>query len=345
LLDSLLQETYKMSNTIRWGICSAGLICHDFVNAISSHPEGEHEVVAVAARKLEDAEKFASKHRVKRAYGNYGDLATDKEIDVVYIGAIHPVHLELAKIFLTAGKAVLCEKPLCMNLRETKELVEVARKNKVFLMEAIWSRCLPAYQALKKEIDAGTIGEVKQVIASFGEVIDAPRLHRKDLGGGTVLDLGIYTIQVAHLVLGPDHPTVIAGGHLGEDGCDESTSASLIYSDGRTATLATHTRVKLPNEAHIIGTKGSLVLPYPFWTAIKLVTPSGTQEYPLPTGATYPFTFNNSANMAHESAHVRECLLAGKTESPLVTLDETLTLASIMEQIRKQCGVVYPQDL
>jgi len=328
----------------KWGIASAGLISHDFTNAIGVHPSSDHKVVAVAARKLEDAKEFAAKHGIERAYSDYEELAKDAEVDVIYIGAINTVHLALAKMYINAGKAVICEKPLCMNVKETKELVELARSKKVFLMEAVWSRCLPAYKALKDEISAGTIGEVKQVIATFGEIIDVPRMHKKDLGGGTILDLGIYTIQVAQMVFDGETPVVVGGGHMGEDGVDESTSATLTYKNGRTATLITHSRVKLPNEAIIVGTKGTLTLPYPMWTPTELQTPSGLKTFPLPSGAKHPFNFGNSANMAYESQHVRECLLAGKTESPLVSLEETLTMASIMEQVRKQIGVVYPQD-
>ena len=125
-------------------------------------------MVAVAARKLEDAEKFAGKHGIPKAYGDYSSLATDPDIDVVYVGSIHPRHLAMARIYLEAGKNVLCEKPLCMNLKETVELVELARRKKVFLMEAIWSRCIPSYQALRQELAAGTVGDVKQVICTFG---------------------------------------------------------------------------------------------------------------------------------------------------------------------------------
>jgi len=147
---------------IRWGIASAGRISHDFTNAIVGVLPGEdHQVVAVAARKLEDAQKFASRHGIDKAYGEYSALASDPDINVVYVGSIHPQHLALAKMYLEAGKNVLCEKPLCMNLRETVELVELARRKKLFLMEAIWSRCIPSYKALREEIAAGTIGDIK----------------------------------------------------------------------------------------------------------------------------------------------------------------------------------------
>jgi len=330
----------------RWGIASAGRISHDFTNSIVGVLPGEdHQVVAVAARKLEDAQKFAEKHGIGKAYGEYSGLATDPDIDVVYVGCIHPHHLALARLYLEAGKHVLCEKPLCMNVRETAELVQLARTKKLFLMEAIWSRCIPSYQALKQELAQATIGDVKQVLCTFGAVIEADRLHKKELGGGSILDLGVYTVQLAQLVYGGDQPAVTATGHLGQGDCDESASISLTYSEGRTATLVIHSRVNLPNEAVIIGTKGTLKLSAPMWTATELVYPDGSKKsFPLPQGSKHGFNFLNSANFAHEAEHVRQCIKGGRTESNLLSLDETLTIAKIMEEARQQIGVVYPQD-
>jgi len=330
---------------IRWGIASAGLICHDFTNAIIGVlPPGEHKVVAVAARKLEDAKAFADRHGIGTSYGDYEALAKDSSVDVVYIGAINPSHLKLAKMYIEAGKAVLCEKPLCMNVRDTEELVSLARERKVFLMEAIWSRCLPAYKAVMAAIAAGEVGDVKQVLAFFGFPITADRLHKKELGGGTVLDLGIYTIQFAQLIFGGEMPVVTAGGHLGPGGCDMSASMTLTYPSGGTASLATHSEVQLPNEATVVGTKGTLKLTN-FWTSLDLIHADGSVEkFSLPAGSKHPFNFVNSANFAHEAEHVRQCLMKGATESNLLSLDETLTIARIMEQTRKQIGVTYPQD-
>jgi len=194
---------------------------------------------------------------------------------------------------------------------------------------------------------------VKQLIVSFGEAIDCDRMHKKDLGGGTTLDLGIYNIQLAQLVFGsmPDAatgkcklPKVSASGHLGSDGVDESTSASLIHPNGRTATLLTHSRVHLPGQAVLIGTRGTLTLPYPFHTATELVTPSETKSFPIPTGEKHEYNFTNSGNLAYEAHHVRDCLLKGAKESPLLPLQESIALATIMETMRRQVGVTYPQD-
>jgi len=141
-------------------------------------------------------------------------------------------------------------------------------------------------------------------------------------------------------------PAVTAAGHLGVEGCDESASISLTYTGGRTATLVTHSRVNLPNEAVIIGTKGTLKLSAPMWTATELVGPDGTKKtFQLPRGSKHEFNFLNSANFAHEAEHVRQCIAGGRTESDLLSLDETLTIARIMQEARKQIGVVYPQDV
>jgi len=334
-----------MSSPTRWGIASAGKISHDFTNSIIGVlPSHDHQVVAVAARNIEDAKTFATRHKIEKAYGGYQELANDPDVEVVYVGAIHPKHLEIAKMYLEAGKSVLCEKPLCMNVKETQELIQLARSKNVFLMEGIWSRCIPAYKAVQESIKGGEIGEVKQVVATFGFAIEADRLHKKELGGGSILDLGIYPIQLAQLVFGGEMPRVLSAGHLGPGGCDDNSSITLVYSNGRTATLVTHSRVHLPNEAFIIGTKGTLKL-VNFWTAIEMVHADGrTEKFPLPTGSKHPFNFVNSANFAFEAEHVRQCLVSGAKESNLLSLDETLTIAKIMEDARKQIGVKYPQD-
>lgn len=330
----------------KWGIASAGLICHDLANVITSLlPTDEHKIVAIAARHQKSADDFAQQFNVPKAYEGYEKLMSDPEVDIVYVGAINPKHFVVAKMALNAGKHVLCEKPMCINVKESKELVDLARQKKLFLMEGIWSRCMPAYRALKKSIEDGNIGDVKQVIATFGRILKAPRLHEKQLGGGTVLDLGVYCVQFTSLAFGHVKPDkVITSGHIGPDDVDESTSTTLIYRNGGTASLVTHTKVELPCEALAIGTKGTLKLPFPMWAPTALVSESGTQEFPLPAGSKFKYNFPNGENMLYEIQHVRECLLAGKTESPLITLDESLMIAQILQDMRTQLGVTYPQD-
>ena len=336
-------QVFKMAT--KWGIASSGLISHDFVNAISILPAADHQVVAVAARALDSAQTFANTFKIPKAYQGYDSLVSDPEVEVVYVGATNPAHFPIAKLMLEGGKHVLCEKPLCMNMKETTELIELARQKNLFLMEAIWSRCLPAYQAVENEIKKGSIGEVKNVIVTFGKKIEAARLHTKELGGGTVLDLGVYCVQLASLAMGKVAPEkVIAGGHLGPGGVDESTSATVLYSGNRTATLVTSSQVDLFDEAYIVGTKGTIKVCYPMWTPTEIETPGGIQSWVLPTGNILPFNYGNGGNMSFEAQHVRECLLNGLKESPLISLNETLIIAQIMQDIRTQAGVVYPQD-
>ncbi|XP_046591488.1 trans-1,2-dihydrobenzene-1,2-diol dehydrogenase isoform X1 [Neodiprion lecontei] len=330
---------------VRWGIAGAAKISHDFVTALASLPEGEHTVVGIAARDLSRAKTFANLHKIGNAYGNYKDLANDSNVEIVYIGVLNPQHLEVATLMLNNGKHVLCEKPLTLNLKQTTELINLAKAKGLFLMEAVWSRCFPTYEWIKKEIESGNLGEVKQVIGSFG--ISAPkvdRLIKKDLGGGGILDLGVYVLQLASFVYNGEKPISIkAGGHLNEDGVDISMSATLLYKEGRTATVMTHCHVKLPNEALIIGTKGTLRVPL-FWCPTDIVLPSGeTKSITLPEPK-HPLNFINSVGLRYEAMEVRRCLRAGLKESPLISHKESLLLAELEDEIRRQIGVFYAED-
>ena len=212
-------------------------------------------------------------------------------------------------------------------------------------MEAMWMFFLPPHKRLREEIEKGTLGEVIHVNATLGFDLDLPRILRKDLGGGTTLDLGVYTTYLAHLVFDRERPLkVMTTGELNEDGIDVSAITVLQYSKGRTATLATHARVNIPNRAEVFGKKGSMSLNRLFHNTDTVVMPDGKEvKYPLNKGR-YPFIFDNSAGLGFEAQHVRECLLKGLKESPVVTHEDTMIVAETMESIRKQVGVVYNQD-
>jgi len=329
---------------LRWGIASAGKISHDFVSALRTLPANEHDVVAVAARQLSRAQDFAKLHEIKGAYDDYAKLASDKDIDIVYIGTINTKHFDIAMLMLKHGKHVLCEKPLTMNLKQTTELINYASSHNLFLMEAAWSRCFPVYDAIRKEIASGNIGDIHQVIASFGfRMPDVDRLTLKELGGGTILDLGIYCLQFACLVYNNEMPESIkATGFLNEDGVDMSMSATLTYKGNRTATIMTHALVNLPNAAYVCGTKGMIKVPN-FWCPTMVELPSGTVKTSLPK-LKHEINFINSAGLCYEAAEARDCILKGLTESPKMSHDTSLLLAKLEDELRKQLGVVYPQD-
>lgn len=245
---------------LNWGIVSAGKISSGFAKAISILPKSEHQLIAVAARDLSRAQEFAEEYSIPKAYGDYETLAKDPDVEVAYIGNLHPQHFEVSKLMLENGKHVLCEKPMTMNEKQTRQLIEIAIKNKKFLMEAIWSRCFPAYENLKKIIEDDEIGEVRFISINFGLKLNhVDRLNLKEMGGGTILDLGIYNLQFQQHIFGGEEPiNFIAAGHLNEHGTDENANMVLTYSKGRTAVLSTHSCVELPNTAIIVGTKGTI---------------------------------------------------------------------------------------
>lgn len=328
----------------RWGIISAGLISHDFTNALTTLDPKEHKVVAVAARSKKSAEEFAKKFDIPKAHGGYEAIAADPEVDVVYIGAINNAHIKLVCQMLDAGKHVLCEKPLGMNVKETEAMIACAKKNKRFLMEAIWSRFMPAYTRLQEEIKMGTVGDIWAARVTMGIKTDSDRAGKKDCGGGNTIDMGIYCVNFARMVFPGEMPEkIVATGVLNDDGVDESMAATLVYKNGRMATMHSTTRVFLPDEAHVVGSDGVLTLEFPFWSANKLKTPKEEFECKLPEGK-LQFNYWNSAQLRFEAQHVRECLEKGLLESPVVTHEESLVIAGLLQEIRRQIGVKYEQD-
>ena len=329
---------------LRWGICSAGKISHDFVVGIKTLPSTSHTIVAVAARSLDSAQSFAATHSIARAYGSYDELANDPEIDVVYIGTIHPTHLSCAQKMIERGKPVVCEKPLTMNAADTQAMIQLAKEKDVFLMEGVWMRFFPAMVDLRRLIADGAIGNVRYVNVAFGfrRKSDANRLTLPELGGGATLDIGVYAINFASMVFGGEKPQKIhAEGILGDTGTDDLVAVTLTYSGGRIAQLSFGTIVNLPCEAIVSGTKGQLKVPKRFWCPTKLETPDGSvKEYPLPE----PYlstNFANSEGFCYEIEEVRRCLQEGKKESTIQPLKETQLVAEIMDEVMKQVGVVY----
>lgn len=328
----------------RWGIASAGKISHDFVTAMASLPKEQHQVIGVAARDLSRAQAFAKLHGIKNAYNDYAELAKNNDIEVVYIGTLNPQHFEIAKLMLNHGKHVLCEKPLTMNLKQTTELIQLAKTKNLFLMEAVWSRFFPVYDAIRKEIASGSLGEIYQVIVSFGfRMPDVERLKIKNLGGGTILDLGVYGLQFACMVFNNEMPhTIKASGCLNEEGVDVSTSTTLQYKGNRTATIVTHSLADMPNEAYIIGTKGTIHVPS-FWCPPKANFPNCILHKPLPE-AKHTLNFINSTGLSYEATAVRTCLQKGMIEHPNMSHATSILLATLEDELRKQIGVVYPED-
>lgn len=336
-----------------WGLCSAGKICNDFALALNSLPNNEHKIGAVAARDITRAKSFADSHSIPKAYGSYDDLANDPDIDIVYIGAIHTTHYDLSIKMLQAGKHVLCEKPLCVNYDETKKLVEFARKKKLFLMEGVWSRCFPAYEKAKEIIQNGDIGEVRFCHATFGSHFDfpLPRIERKDMAGGSLLDIGIYAVQFAQFAFNNEKPIMqVTDGSLLQSGVDSDANILLKYPNNRSATVSSSVKTFLSNEGSIHGTKGYIKLGPFFWcpTTVEVYEHHNKKEtftFDLPAlPEKGKYNFRNSQGLQYEAMEVRRCLLKGLTESPLHTLDDSITVSVILQQARMDIGYELPQD-
>lgn len=329
---------------LRWGIVSAGTIAHDFVCAVSTLPETDHKVVAVAARGLENVKKFAESHGIPAFYVGYEALAKDPKVDIVYIGTVNTVHYEVAMMMLDAGKHILCEKPLCMNEGQSKALLDYAREKKLFCMEAIWSRFFPAYSHLRERIRQDNLGDIKQVNVELGFPISkVERIRMRHLGGGTVLDLGVYNVQLALWVFQDFPDEVVAEGKLNEEHVDIETNVKLHFPNGGVATMKTSGVKQLSNKAVITGTEGKITL-FDFWCPTELTDIDGTERsYPLPKSK-IECILKNSVGLRFEAEECRKRILTGELESPVVSHDDSLNVARLQDAIRKQIGVEYAED-
>jgi len=336
-----------------WGLCCAAKICNDFALALNSLPDEEHVIKAVAARSLTKSKEFAEFHDIPKAYGSYDELAMDEDVEIVYIGSIHTYHYDLSMKMLSQGKHVLCEKPLCVNVDETRKLLEFAKEKGLFFMEGVWSRCFPAYKKVREILDAGLIGEVKHVGVTFGSHFDfpLPRIERKDMAGGALMDIGIYTVQFAQFVYNDEKPiSQLSSGTLLEDGVDGDCDILLKYPGGRSASLSTSVLAYMDNKALVHGTKGYLKVGPSFWcpTTVELFVKhekSETFHYELPSlPAKGAYHFGNSQGFQYEATEVRRCLTSGCRESPLMRGEHSLNVAEILEKARRDIGYSLPQD-
>ncbi|CAH2319086.1 trans-1,2-dihydrobenzene-1,2-diol dehydrogenase [Pelobates cultripes] len=329
----------------KWGICAAGKICNDFLVALQTLPAEDHQAVAVASRDLKRAKDFAQTHNIHKVFGSYEELAKDPNIDVIYVGVLHTVHRDVVLMFMENRKNVVCEKPLAMNSAEVKELTLAARKNNVFFMEAMWSRFFPVYEQIRTLLSQKAIGDVKVLRAEFGSnQYHVPRAVQKELGGGALLDIGCYCIQFALMVFNGERPeSITAKGFLYETGVDETVTIILQYPGKRQAILTSTIMVAMPNQAAICGSKGMIQVPSCMWCPTSIIVNGKETKYSLPP-STKAMHFTNSTGLSYEAEHVRQCLLKGLKQSPLMTWADSELLASIIEDVRTQLGVTFPQD-
>jgi predicted dehydrogenase len=333
---STKERIIHMQHDIRWGIVAPGRIAEKFAEALSGTKGSV--LYAAASRSLDRAKAFSERFGAVKAYGSYEELVSDDNVDVVYIANIHPYHFDSAKLALNAGKAVLCEKPMTLNAGETEALISTARSKNVFLMEAMWMRYNPALNKVKSLIDAGRIGRIRKIDADFSYVARfGSRQIEPELGGGALLDLGIYPISLANWLIGRFPEAVSSQSVKTATGVDGTDRISFNWKSGETAELTCGVESEGSMSAKIVGTDGMITVPCQFHAAERftLHTAAGTEEF------SYPFRING---YEYEAEEVVRCLKSGLLESPVIPLDETLATMKLMDSLRAEWGVVYPGE-
>ncbi len=326
------------SAPLRWGVLSAARIANKFCEGVNSLPDSE--VVAVGARDKGRAEEFAKTWDIPRAYGSYRELVTDPEVDAVYVAATHNFHREHTLLALNAGKPVLCEKPFAINSSEAEDMVRVAREKKLFLMEAMWTRFFPIMYRVRELIRDGAIGEPRIVQADFGfrgEYDPQSRLFNPEQGGGALLDVGVYVVSFASMVLGtPDRIEGVAT--LAPNGVDEQAAITLGYPNGALASLTTAVRANTQHEATILGTEGRIKIHREFWKPQSMTLyrdGRDPEEIHLPS---------EGSGFNYEADEVARCMRSGKLESVVMPLDETLFIMRTLDKLREKWGIRYPME-
>ncbi|MEU6355807.1 Gfo/Idh/MocA family oxidoreductase [Streptomyces sp. NPDC047072] len=326
---------------VRWGILATGGIASAFTANLVDLPDAQ--VVAVASRSYDSADAFAERFGIPRAYGDWRALAEDADIDVVYVATPHAAHRAAAGLCLEAGRNVLCEKAFTLNAREADELVGLAKQHDSFLMEAMWMYCNPLIRRLKALVDDGAIGEVRTVQADFGLAGPFPPSHRlrdPEQGGGALLDLGVYPVSFAHLLLG-EPSDVMAKAVLSEEGVDLQTGALLSWDSGALASLHCSLTGGTATVASVTGSLGRIDIPNGFFHPDRFVLHRDGRD-PEEFAADPADGPRNS--LKHEAAEVMRALRAGEKESPLVPLDGTLAVMRTLDAVRDRIGVRYPSE-
>jgi predicted dehydrogenase len=327
-----------MTDKIRWGILGTGMIAEKFATGLGALPDAEF--LAVGSRAQETADAFADKFNVPRRHASYQALAQDPDVDVIYIATPHPYHRDHSILCLNGGKAVLCEKPFTINAAQAQDVIDVARKKGRFLMEAMWTRFLPAMVKVRDLLKAGAIGQLRLATADFGfraGLDPQQRLFDPHLGGGALLDVGVYMVSLASMLFGA--PARISGmAHLGETGVDEQSAAILGYDEGQLFVMHTAIRTNSPQEAMLMGTEGWICIHSPWWCPDTLTLSAPGQE-----DETLHLPFEGNG-YNYEAAEVARCLRSDKLESEVVPLGETLEIMGTMDQIRAQWGLRYPME-
>jgi predicted dehydrogenase len=318
---------------LRWGILGTGGIADTFATDLALTDSGV--VAAVGSRSQGSADRFAGKHGVERAHSSYESLVADPEIDVVYVATPHPLHRDNAMLALEAGKPVLVEKPFTMSAAEAREIVAVARERRLFAMEAMWTRFLPHIAVIRDWLSQGVLGDVVTVSADHGQWFaedPAFRLFAPELGGGALLDLGIYPVSFASMVLGTPS-RIVSISDPAFTGVDAQTSMLFGYDSGAQAVLTCTLRAQSPTTASIVGTDARIEIDGDFYA------PALVRLIPRVGEPTLVLSEHQGRGLRHQADEVARRLAANELESPLMSLDETISIMETMDTVLAQSTV------
>jgi len=325
------------SKKIKWGIIGCGNIANKFCSDLAIVEDAI--ITAVASRTIEKALNFADMHHVKKAYGSYDELFSDEDIDIVYIATPHVSHAELSIKAMKNGKHVLCEKPLALNAKEASAIIETSKQTDRFFMEALWSRFNPSIVAIKKHIDNGELGKIKYINAEFSFKSDKPidsRVTNLELGGGAILDIGIYPAFLTYLILGTPKEIVAKSIFNEISKCDMQTSMIFNYDQAQAILYSGFTSNSV-NSAKISGITGQIIIANSWHNAQEYTLIKNSEEkiFKLPT---------SGKGFGYEIIECRKCIAENKIESDLWSHQNSLDLISILDEIRDKVGLVYPQE-
>jgi predicted dehydrogenase len=321
-----------------WGILGTGNIAAQFARGLTALDDAQ--LIAVGSRTAASATAFADQFDVPHRHSSSEALAADPDVHVIYVATPHPLHHANTLLCLRAGKAVVCEKPFALNAGQAADMIAEARQRKLFLMDAMWTRFLPHMTHIRDLIANGAIGEVRMVRADFcfRTAFDPQhRLFDPALGGGALLDVGVYPVALASMMFGTP-VQISSAADVGATGVDEQVGIVCRYERGQLAILSAATRTDTPHEAVIAGTGGHIRVHHAWWAPTSLTLERTDQ----PPEAITPPIVGNGYN--YEAAEAMRCIRAGATESPVMPLDETLSIMRTLDAIRAQIGVRYPDE-
>lgn len=331
----------RTAPAVRWGILAPGGIANAFAEAVASGTAAS--VVAVGSRSADRARGFADRHGIERAYGSYGELVADGDVDAVYVASPHSEHRAHALLAIEAGKPVLVEKAFARSGAEAREVLEAGRERGVLVAEAMWSRYLPHYDVVRQAVESGLLGDVVMLTADHSQPLwpgGPARLSQPELAGGALLDLGVYPLSFADHVLGAP-VSVVARGQRTELGVDATEAVLLTHATGAVAVLTSSMAARGECAAAVVGTRARIELAGRFYapTALRLVGVDGEVADEVDGGLD-----DGLHGFSYQAAEFARCLAEGVLETPVMPHAATLRVMDVMDEVRRQLGVVYPGE-